>query len=91
MREIKQVAVKILALSYYGVLGSAFSRYFSLKLAESITVNGQNLMRKIIVVFAALMFVLGMLMMSSAEISISVENSEANCCSKSRPFKEGTG
>jgi hypothetical protein len=46
--EIKQVVVKILINSFYGCLGSNFTRYFSLKLATSITTNGQEMMRKII-------------------------------------------
>lgn len=52
-REIKQIAIKILCLSFYGCLGSNFTRYFSVKLACAITQNSQELMKEIIQFVAA--------------------------------------
>jgi len=45
--EFKQTAVKVLILSFYGILGSAFSRLFNIKVAESITLTGQYLLKGI--------------------------------------------
>jgi DNA polymerase, archaea type len=46
--EFRQTAVKVVILSVYGIMGSAFSRFFNLNVAESITLTGQHLLKSII-------------------------------------------
>jgi len=45
--EFQQTSVKVLILSMYGIMGSAFSRYFDIDVASSITLTGQHLTKSV--------------------------------------------
>jgi DNA polymerase elongation subunit (family B) len=44
----KSTAYKVVANSFYGVVGSPFSRYYDRQIAESVTQNGKWLLKKVI-------------------------------------------
>lgn len=44
----KSTAYKVVANSFYGVVGSPYSRYFDVDIAESVTQNGKWLIKKVI-------------------------------------------
>ncbi len=47
IKEFQQTAVKIVILEMYGTTGSSFSRFFDKRIAESITLGGQALLKNI--------------------------------------------
>ena len=47
LASVKEIATKVIVLSMYGILGAKFSRFFDTRIAASITLTGQHLIKSV--------------------------------------------
>jgi len=57
LAQAKYSAMKTLILSFYGILGSEFSRYFNVRVAETITLTARFLLKELVKYFERLGYV----------------------------------